>query len=144
MRVKEYYEDFISLPPALKWTIYIAAALVLLVTIHQSVSNYAGNKKIERLEKMNRQLEAAAVRAQERAKSAEKNAADEAASRLDLEEKLKILETNTRKQDEQIISQSKKSNSLRGDLRRVRVSKPRNASTGELERRLCERYGCNQ
>lgn len=140
MRIKEYKDDFLSLPNPVKWTIFFIIGVIVLICVHQSVSNYAGNRKINKLEKENFELSRAANASQIKATAAEQNAANEKASRLETENKLKNLEKEIVKSDEKINSQSKKSTSARDDLRRIRVSKPANIGTERLEQRLRDRY----
>lgn len=148
MRIKEYSEDFLSLPNPLKITIYLIIGVIVLICLHQGISNYAGSKKIERLEKQNAELEKVviaadqkAVAAENRASNAERNAANEILRSKILEKTLKNLDKKTDKQDEKILKQQKKSNSIRDDLRRVRSSKPKRADENEIRRKSANRYG---
>lgn len=139
--LKDYKEEISLLPNPVKFA--IAAALVFAIgfAVYFGAGNFISNRKIERLEKQNAELNVQAQSATEKAARAEINAASEAVRAQDLESKLKTLEAKSRKSDENISLQTKKSDSLRNDLNRVRLSRPANAGTDELERRLRERYG---
>ena len=141
MRIKEYTEDFQALPNPVKYTIYLIAGLIVLLVIHQSVSNYAGNRKIEKLENENRELISNSRVLEQKAKSAEENAANEAASRLEIEKKLNTLEKGIKGQNEKIIIQSNKSNSLRTNLDRIRRAEITGADETEIRRKAANRYG---
>ena len=138
--LKDYAEEFSLLPNALKMFIAAAIFITLFFGIYSGARNYVSNLKIEKLEKQNFDLNRQAQNALEKAAVSDKQAADERLRADSIEEKLKSLDPAILKKDEQIQTQSQKSNSLRDSLRVVRNSSPANASTNDLERRLKERY----
>lgn len=139
--LREYITDFKELPGVVKYAIYFVVVILVLAVLHQGLSNFDGQKKIEKLEKRNAQLEKTAIEAQAKAKSAEESAAQNAQRASELEKQLKPLEKKIKKSDEKISKQSQKSNNYRIKLNRVRRSRPANISTERLEKRLRERYG---
>lgn len=141
MRLKEHIEDFRLLPNPVKYAVYFLIGGLILFCLFQSASNSIKDKRAESLEKKNGELTVSAAQNETRAKLAEENAANEAATRKTLESDLKLLQKEIKKSDEKIISQSKKSNSIRADISRVRSSKPKRADESEIRRKAEARYG---
>lgn len=139
--LKDYWNDFSVLPNPVKGAIYIVLAGLLIFTLYYGANHYIASRKIERLEKQNNELSIKAESALDKAAKAEQNAANEAVRAASLESELNSVSRKAEKQDEKILTQSKKSSDLRNSLTRIRVSSPANRSTDELERRLKARYG---
>ena len=140
--LKDYFDEFQLLPNAVKGVILTVILFLGGFAVYYGVSNFYSNLKIERLEKQNRELNSQAQSAIKKAAKAETNAANESLCADSLEADLKTLEAKTTQSDEKIKTQSQKSTDLRLNLNRVRSSQPANIGTNELERKLCERYGC--
>lgn len=137
--IKDFFDDVRALRPGLQIILGVVL-MVALAGIYFGVSNIIADFKIKRLESQNFELNRQAQSALEKAAKSETNAANEAIRAASLESQLKALETKTTQSDEKYKVQSKKSDDLRGDLRRVRTSSPANVGTETLERRLKDRY----
>ena len=139
--LKDYWEEFSLLPNPVK--MFICAALLIVggYGIYSGVNNYFIARKVEKLEKQKFELNRQANDALEKARKAEENAAAEAMRATEAEQKLKTLEDSIKKTDEKLEKQTAKSTVLTDNLRRVRVSRPANVGTRELEGRLEKRYG---
>ena len=141
MRLKEYFDDFRALPDPVKYLVYFLIGGLILFCLFQSASNSIADKRAESLEKKNAELTVSAAQNETRAKAAEENAANEVANRKLAEESLKSLQKEIKKSDEKIITQSKKSVSIRADISRVRSAKPKRADEGDIRRKIEARYG---
>ena len=139
--LKDYIDDFSVLPNFVKGFIYIAVLILILVIAYQTGSNILINRKVEKLEKQNIELQKKSDTALKTAETYAKIAADEHIRAENLSSQIPKLNKEIKQSDEKIYSQTKKSDSIRRDLDNVRRSKPKRISPNKLETELCKRYG---
>ena len=139
--LKNSIEEFRLLPHGIQYFIYFALACTLVFGIYSGAANYVGQRRIEKLELQNRELEQKAQNAENRALAAEQNAANEALRSKNLESQLPKITEKAEKQDAKIQTNSQKSADLRRRVDAVRRGKPQSADESDIERKSTKRYG---
>lgn len=122
--------------------IYIAAGIALIVAIALISFGWSSHKIAK--------LETAVAKARADARDKEKTAATAEIEAAGYKQKIDYLEKNltaindiAKKQDEELKSHSRRTDSARGDVERQRRIRSIDATTGELCKRLSELgYGC--
>lgn len=138
--IKEYYEEFSILPTPVKTVIIGLSAFLIIVCLFFGTSNLRANRKIEKLEMKNAELQKDVETAQGRAILATEKAALESEKSANLESQLVPIEKKAINQNEKIKQVSKKTSTLRDNLNRIRRDKPQRTDSSNLERRLENRY----